>query len=71
LEKSCKRKESAKGMTNEEIVIFKAVCVIAAVVVMFVAVMVYQYYKQEKTIISAFKRVPVLGAILIFFGIDD
>ena len=58
-------------MSNEEIIVLKIVCVIAAIVVMFVAVMVYQYYKQEKSILSAFKRVPVIGAILIFFGVDD
>jgi len=58
-------------MSNEEIVILKTFCVIAAIVIMFVAIMVYQYYKQEKTILKAFKRVPVIGAILIFFGVDD
>ena len=58
-------------MSNEEIVALKVVCLISVVVVMFVVVMVYQYYQQEKSILSAFKRVPVIGAILIFFGIDD
>ena len=54
-------------MNNEDIAILKAVCAFAAIVVMFVGIMVYQYYKQEKTILKAFKRVPILGAIIIFF----
>lgn len=56
-------------MSNEEIVILHQIILLACFVVAFVALMIYKFQQQEKSIKEMFKTLPVIGFLIILW--DD
>lgn len=52
-------------MTNNDIILLKQLAVIAIVVIGFIAIMVYSYYKQRDTILG--RIAASIAAVWLFF----
>ena len=58
-------------MSNEQLIWIKQLVFVIAFFLAVVALLVYSYRQQVKSVFAAFKRLPLVVAVLVWFGIED